>query len=267
MLYSIQQIKQVYESGEKPVLVECNDLNEYVCKHGRGNTPAYALFAEWICHSMLEKLNVAVAPKELVTVKSEHVIPSKDCQPAYFKNYPCFATLFLEGALEWSQFELKNTKQVVNKRDLVILAFCDIWFCNEDRNSNNFNLLTNPNDVGCHIVPIDHAACFNSLSFEPSRRLYLINEDDSLISTPEFRKLVKPVLKNLKAAFDFAESLYISIPDLEKAYDEQVLAIPPEWNIPANYVAALKENLFHKDWLNETKKQFLSFIKSSLNLK
>lgn len=74
-------------------------------------------------------------------------------------------------------------------------------------------------------------------------------------------------MKTTKDASDFVESLYLCIPDLEKIYDEQVLEIPEEWKIPESYSSALRENLFHKDWLHETKFQFLSFIKSSLKLK
>lgn len=33
MLHSIQNIEKVFDTGDKPVLVECGDLNAYVCKH------------------------------------------------------------------------------------------------------------------------------------------------------------------------------------------------------------------------------------------
>jgi hypothetical protein len=267
MLKSIQLIKKVYNSGDNPVLVECNDLNDYVGKHNRGQTPANKLFAEWICHSLLEACNVSMAPKELIEIQEHHVLASGNCQPAFFKNVPCFGTLFLEEALEWSQFDLADAKLLTNKEDLITIAFFDIWLANEDRNWNNFNLLTNPSTTGWEIVPIDHGACFNSLSFNEDRPLYEISCDDSLIYTDEFRTLVKPVLKTMKDATDFADSLYIRILGLKELYDEQVRVLPVEWKIKAIYSNALKENLFHEDWLNVTKTTFLSFIKSSLKLK
>ena len=103
--------------------------------------------------------------------------------------------------------------------------------------------------------------------FSEERNLQALSLDESLINTEEFCILVKPLLKNMKDADEFAESLYICMPELQEIYDEQVITMPDEWKIPKHYSDALKENLFHKDWLNETKSQFLSFIKSSLKLK
>lgn len=267
MLHSIQPIQKVYDTGDNPVLVECNDINLYVCKHNRGQTPAKKLFAEWMSHALLDGLGATVAPKALVQIKEEHIEPSGICQPAFFKNGPLFATQFLEEALEWSQFKLKDKNQIINKEVVLKIALFDIWTANEDRNWNNFNLLTNPVENGWEIVPIDHGASFNSLMFSEQHPLYSITFNESLIITEEFRILVKPLLKTTKDASDFVESLYLCIPDLEKIYDEQVLAIPKEWKIPESYSDALRNNLFHKDWLSETKSQFLSFIKSSLKLK
>ena len=138
---------------------------------------------------------------------------------------------------------------------------------NEDRNWNNFNLLTNPVEDGWEIVPIDHGACFNSLMFTEGRELVQLSENETLIDTEEFRNLVKPNFKSFAQLNEFIESMYLCIPDLEKIYDEQVIEIPQEWNIPKSYSDALKANLFHQEWLSVTKSHFSAFIKSSLQLK
>lgn len=267
MLQTIQPILHIYETGDNPVLVECNDLNSYVCKHNRGQTPAKKLFAEWMSHALLEGMGVVVAPKELVHVRAEHVEPSRICQPVFFREVPLFATRFLDEALEWSQFNLRDTKLIVNKKDILRIAFLDLWLANEDRNWNNFNILTHPIKKGWQIVPIDHGACFNSLMFQEGGKLVQLSDSESLVVTDEFRKLAMPLLKSMKDANDFVESLYLCIPDLEKIYDEHVLAIPSEWNISKSYSDALRGNLFHKDWLIETKSHFLSLIKSSFSIK
>ena len=267
MLHSIKHIDKVYDTGEKPVLAECSDLNFYVCKHNNGHTPATKLFIGWVSHGLLSGLSVKLAKRETVHIKEEHIKPSGICQPKYFKDMPLFATLYLEEALEWSQFNIKDKKLIVNKADLLKIAFFDIWMGNEDRGFNNFNLLTHPTEKGLEIIPIDHGACLNSLMFSEERNLQSLSLDESLINTEEFCILVKPLLKNMKDVDEFVESLYICMPELQEIYDEQVIAMPTEWKIPKRYSDALKENLFHKDWLNETKSQFLSFIKSSLKLK
>lgn len=117
-LYSIQQIQKVYDTGDKPVLVVCNDLKSYVCKHNNGQTPAKKLFAEWMSHSLLKEIGIAVAQKAIVELKEEHILPSANCQPAFFKNTPLFATQHLKESLEWSQFNLKDKKFILNKEDL-----------------------------------------------------------------------------------------------------------------------------------------------------
>ena len=267
MLQSNQLIKKVYETGDKPVLVECEDFNSYVCKHNHGQNISTKLFAEWISHILMEAIGISVAPKELVCIKEEHIEASSNCQPAFFKNIPLFATKYLDESLELSQFNLKDIKLITNKLDLAKIAFFDLWLANEDRSWNNFNLLINPIDKGWVIVPIDHGACFNSLMFSKENNLVEIGDCDSLIGSEEFRTLVKSELKSVKHVNDFVETLYLRIPELEKIYDEQVLAIPKEWNIPKSYINALKVNLFQKSWLIETKFQFLSFTKSSLKLK
>lgn len=268
MLHSIQKIKKVYNTGDKPVLVECNDLNNYVCKHNGGQSKAYKLFAEWICHCLLEELSVALPTKEIIQIKDEHVLGDSACQLIFFKDKPCFGTLHLEEALEWNQFNSNaEIKSITNKNDLLKISFCDLWLGNEDRNWNNFNLLFNPLERGYEINPIDHAACFNSLSFINERKLVMLSQDETIIHTEEFRAIVKPLLKNMKQASEFIESLYICIPEIEKNYDKHVLKVPSEWNIPPEYINALKLNLFEKEWLTETKTAFLTFIKISLKLK
>lgn len=267
MLYSIQKIKLVYNTGDKPVLYTCNDLKDYVCKHNGGQHAAYKLFAEWICHTLLSDLKISVPKKELIQIKEAHVLGNTSCQFLFFKDKPCFGTLHLEEALEWSQFNLFDSKLITNTKDLLTIAFCDLWLANEDRHWNNFNLLFNPTEQGFEILPIDHAACFNSLAFDKERKLILLSEDETIIHTPEFRVLAKPLLKSMKDASDFVESLYLCLLEIEKDYDKHVLAIPSEWNIPTEYISALKSNLFEKEWLIETKTTFLTFIKTSLKLK
>ena len=63
VIQSVQVIQKVYDTGDNPVLVECNDLNSYVCKHNRGQKVATKLFAE--IFERLEKLK----PKAIKNLK------------------------------------------------------------------------------------------------------------------------------------------------------------------------------------------------------
>ena len=161
-LKSISPIGRVYDTGDKPVLVQCEDLNDYVCKHNQGQTPCKKLFAEFLAYNLLSIMGVKLPAFSFIEVKVEHInSPSGVCQPQFFKELDCFGTLHLKEALEWSAFpfDKKDLKKIKNQEDIFSIAWCDIWLANEDRSWNNFNLLMSPENDGWYIVPIDHGAC------------------------------------------------------------------------------------------------------------
>lgn len=269
-LKSISNISIVYDTGDKPVLVECEDLNDYVCKHNQGQSPCKKLFAEYLAYCLLDEMKVKLPPFSFIEIKEEHVDkPSGECQPRFFKAIDCFGTLHLKEALEWSvfSFEKKELRKIKNQEDLFMIAWCDIWLANEDRSWNNFNLLMSPENDGWYIIPIDHGACFNSLGFDVNRPLYAINHFDSIILTEQFRLIAKKYFKDLIDVNNYLKRLYLCIQRYEKTFDHILANIPTSWSIPEDYIQSLKANLFSKDWLNETKTQFLSFTKTSLKLK
>jgi hypothetical protein len=269
-LKSISNISVVYDTGDKPVLVECEDLNDYVCKHNQGQSPCKKLFAEYLAYRLLDKMKVKLPPFSFIEIKEEHVDkPSGVCQPRFFKDVDCFGTMHLKEALEWSAFpfDKKDLKKIKNPEDLFTIAWCDIWLANEDRSWHNFNLLMSPENDGWYIVPIDHGACFNSLSFAVDRSLYSISDSESIIQTEQFRLLAKEYFQNMNDVDKYLKRLYLCIQSYETSFDDIVANIPTSWSIPEDYIQALKANLFSKEWLNETKTQFLSFTKLSLKLK
>ena len=228
-LKSISPISQIYDTGDKPVLVECEDLNDYVCKHNQGQSPCKKLFAEYLAYHLLDLLEVKLPPSNLIEVKLEHVTkPSGNCQPRFFKDVDCFGTLHLKEAQEWSAFPFnqKDINKIKNHEDMFTIAWFDIWLANEDRSWNNFNLLMSPEDTGWYIVPIDHGACFNSLGFDIDRPLYSINDFDSIILTDQFGLIAKKHFKNLSEVDNYLKRLYICIQNYEKSFDDIIASIP-----------------------------------------
>lgn len=268
-LHSIKEIIQVYDTGDKPVLVQCNDLNDYVCKHSKGHPSCRSLFAEYLAYHFLEMLGVKLPPFAIIEVKEEHIIPSTVCQPRFFKEIDCFGTRLLNYAVEWSSFSFDDSdvKRIKNPTDLFIVAWCDIWLANEDRNWNNFNLLMNPEEEGWYIVPIDHGACLNSLMFDTGRKLVLLDEHSSIIHTEQYKLIAKKHFKKMRDVDDFVKRLYLCMDNFEQSFDGIIANKPASWPIPSTYIQDLKENLFSKEWLNETKTQFLLFTKQSLKIK
>ena len=125
----------------------------------------------------------------------------------------------------------------------------------------------NPEDDGWSIIPIDHGACFNSLMFDTGRNLYTLDEYSSIIDTEQYKLIARKHFKKMKDVDQFIKRLYICVQNYEQSFDEIVADIPASWHIPDDYIQSLKKNLFSEDWLNETKTQFLSFTKQSLQIK
>lgn len=158
---------------------------------------------------------------------------------------------------------MQNYKQILNKEDLLIIAWFDLWLANEDRNWNNFNLLINPVSLGYEIVPIDHGACLNSGSFDELTPLTILCSNETIIDTDDFREITKRLLNKENFPDEFIERLYLSLPDLKKVYEKTVVSIPEDWNIPMNFIQVLKDQLFSKEWLDETKKNFITYLTAS----
>lgn len=73
-LHSIEAIHKVYNTtGSSPVLVTCNDLNEWVCKYDRSSI---SLFNEYVAASFLQLWGLKVPEFAFVTVHPDH-IPEK----------------------------------------------------------------------------------------------------------------------------------------------------------------------------------------------
>ena len=111
-LNSIQEISEIYDTGDVPVLVLCDDLEEYVCKHARGNKPCRGLLAEYLAYNLLKSLDLPLPEASLVSVKKEHVEAKFRSQlriliqPSYFKEVICFATRKIEDAVEFAKFPI-----------------------------------------------------------------------------------------------------------------------------------------------------------------
>lgn len=56
MRYSVQPINNVFDTGDKPVLVLCDDTTFYVCKHNGHSNTAKRLFCELLSNELLDAL-------------------------------------------------------------------------------------------------------------------------------------------------------------------------------------------------------------------
>lgn len=85
-LYSIKKVIKVYETGDRPVLVQCDDLNDYVCKHGKGHKLCKNLFAEHLAYHCLQAFEIKLPTCALVEIKEHHILRTSECQPFFLKK-------------------------------------------------------------------------------------------------------------------------------------------------------------------------------------
>jgi hypothetical protein len=154
VLYTIEEVHKIFNTaGSSPLLVSCDDFNDWVCKYDK--FPKY-LFNELIASEFAKLWNINTPETALINVKSEHIPYDKfpQLQPSYFEK-ECFGSLYLKNTKEIDLsfiplFREKSFRdKIQQKSDFLKIALFDIWLANEDRNYNNFNLLLHfsPNNI------------------------------------------------------------------------------------------------------------------------
>ena len=270
---SISQISRIITTaGSNPVVVLCDDLNEYVCKYSIG-TPAKKLLIEYLGHAFASLWGISVPEGKFVKIASEHVpdeILSNSTQRRYFDiptigslNYPESKEIDRTLVASWKA-KKSQLKKVQNKEDLLKIGLFDLWLANEDRNHNNFNLLVNSADGGVKIVAIDHEKCFNSGIINNDRPPYQINGDESILTSdlvPLF------FVQNAKLA-EHINNILVEFPtyvDICQRELPQILQqLPIEWGINQDEIREfLNNHIFVQSWREETEENFRQLISDS----
>jgi hypothetical protein len=261
-LTSIQTASLKYETQEKPVLIMCSDMQDYVCKYaGEGHT--MKLFFEYLAASFLKLWRLPVPDFALIQVKYDHV---KHLEiPKLYVEKTAFGLKYSRHYEELHRFTenpdiSKQKGYVLNRDNLLRIALFDIWMANEDRNFNNLNLMVDVSD-NYNFVPIDHGSVFNSgiVRFP----MVLLNENECLTDTPLFRHLFpahtlsKDYIRNLKEYF------YLCIGECKEKTDEILSSVPVDWNINrADIARKINDELFSSGWEDDVFKTFLEYIRS-----
>jgi hypothetical protein len=267
VLYTIEEVHRIFNTtGSSPLLVTCDDFNDWVCKYDR--FPKY-LFNELIASEFAKIWNINTPETALIIVKSEHIPFEKfpQLQPAYFEK-ECFGSLFLKNTkeIDLSFIPLFRDKsfrdKIQQKSDFLKIALFDIWLANEDRNYNNFNLLLHysPNNV-YFFYAIDHVNIFNSSFLNYG--IAELTEEDTIIKT-ELAKLLYGNVRKLTEIVDkLVEDFYLCTIECEKNLDVIFDLLPDSWLIDKPDIRAkMQEHLFNEEWKKQCEVNFRTFIQS-----
>lgn len=243
----------------------------YYCKYHKGVGPAHRLFKEFVIGSFLSKWGIIHAPVGIIVVSQKHVPLELGIQQNCFIA-PCFGSQLLENVADLNLanegiLKHANLKQHL-KRDLLKLAFFDIWTCNEDRHSSNYNLLirsVEPN--GFEIIPIDHEACFNHGNLHDE--LYPVTYEDNLIYSTLFKQIFKPKeFRNQELLDNLRQELYLCSLECKKSVSSILQKIPLEWNFDLSEKEHhLNTFLLNDQWFDTSWRVFLEFLQLFSNPK
>lgn len=261
---SIQEIEKIFETGGSlPVLVTCNDLEDWVCKYDRNSVSL--LVNEWIGSRFLQLWEVPTPDISLVSISEGH-IPAElrpPLQPAFFNKH-CFGSSYLPYAKEMDYFfttfkdDRYQLDKIGNRQDFLKIGLFDIWLSNEDRNHNNFNLLLNPEKSGYKFYAIDHGASFNTASLHHG--IYGINEHESILTTEVANILFSRGQRLIHMVNKLEEDFYICAERCRKALPDILDELPESWAVNKTEVQTSLDEIFQEQWLAQTKNLFRQFV-------
>jgi hypothetical protein len=258
---SIEQIRKVFDTqGSMPVQVLCDDFQDYICKYVEG-IPAYKLFNEYVCACFAQLWELSVPDFAFVSISPHHVpieILSNRTKKHFFEEI-CFGMRWEQDVQDLTNATRISEKeyQKVNKKDFLKIALFDIWLSNEDRNSNNYNLLykIEANEIKWYVI--DHSCCFNTGNL--ARGIEIITEEDSLISSVISSNLLKGDKKLSEIVQAIEREFYLCIEKCKQNLTTILNHLPAGWGIPQPYQKALNQ-LFKESWIKGVLQTFTHYI-------
>jgi len=261
-LQTLQTANRKFDTGDGPVLILCDDRQEYVCKHAL-NGNAVNLICEYISASFLKLWELPVPDFCFINVNYEHV---KDVgiQKRNFER-TCFGSKFSKYFVELTMFNDEPDLKKINaslgrKLNLLKIALFDLWMSNEDRGINNLNLLLDVKN-GYNIIPIDHGAVLNSRSLE--QHIALLTENECLTSTDLMRHLYTKCDFSREDIRELKDYFYLCTLKCKQNFDEILKFIPSDWCSDLKMVTDKIENeVFADSWQDNVFNSFLEYINS-----
>jgi len=250
-------ISRCFETGDRPFLVACDDSQSYLCKAARYGEGSHSLARELIGTSFANIWGLADAPMALIRIQPQHSVNiSSD------RNYelPCLGRLWIEDSVEVRDKDhsyIRCCRETVER--ILKIALFDLWLSNEDRLTNNLNILYSFKTE--EIYAIDHAGIFNTGFSAPLLQLSIY---DSILYSGLF--------EDVSAGMDMASA---SVTELKKFFDDVIQRcsssrsrirrmIPMEWKIDESAFNSLMDFVFSERWLKSVFSNFEILLKSRL---
>lgn len=267
ILHTIEKAHKMFStSGSSPLLVTCDDFNDWVCKYDQFPKN---LFNELIASNFAGIFGIKTPEAALIKVRSEHI--SLDEMPNLQLNWfdkLCFGSRYLKNSKEIDRTtlslfqDLSFQRKLENKNDFLKIALFDIWLANEDRHHNNTNLLlcSTPEKINLFYA-IDHVCIFNSGSLQYG--LFQLTEEDSILRS-ELAKVLFGKSRDLNLVVNnIVENFYLCTQECEEKLIEILQLVPESWELNITEISdAIRSQLFSDEWKQECIKTFRTYIQT-----
>jgi len=263
-LHTIENIREIYGTGSRPVIVHCNDLNDYLCKYDAPTN----LLSEYLAAQFLGLWNLKFPECAFISIAKEH-IGNLRLNPQLLDKV-AFGTRFYDHADDVTGiFEMKSPSdisRIKQKEAFLKIGLFDLWLSNEDRCANNSNILLVPFEEGEFFVPIDHSAIFNTGAVYTHYTTHLerLTQEDSIICT-HFTPLMFKHGKTLSETLEILESDFkYATKGCEVEVDQIFGNVPVDWDIDEHIKDKICSNIFNDNWKSETWQTFLQYLQLTL---
>lgn len=261
-LTSISTISRVIDTaGSHPVVVMAEDIEEYAYKYDASSK----LINEYIGHQFLQLWGFELFPAALVQIKREHIptnilgsriqIPMFD-RPTFGLQYNNDAGEINDALLGLRKDSYEIAKFEHRFDELMKIGLFDIWLANDDRNHNNYNLLT----IGNRFIPIDHSNLFDGNGLD--RNLSPLTWEDSLLSSDLAITFLNNKKKMIMMHNELLENFPIFVESCDAALFDIVSAIPDVWcNDKAGLIERISTSVIDNPaWIQQTNTTFSELI-------
>ena len=265
LLYSIQAADRFFDTASKPVLITCNDMNDYVCKYSGAIGPSLRLVCEYTGAFFLKLWGLDVPDYNLIKISRQHLPSEWKINPIVFDK-TCFGSKYNRGFADVTKLNesspYASRKKYPQSEDLLKIALFDLWISNEDRNHINYNLLIDTESER-NFIPIDHDKIFNSRDF--THPIYEIAEDESLINTPLFPNMINNQTFTRSFYTEYEEYFYFCTNKCRASLVELHEGIPDDWEIDKLTFSEKMDQIFSERWLKSTFTTYITFLQYYLN--
>lgn|SRR5690606_11116025 len=263
-LVSISAIEKKFEtSGSRPILVLAEDLEHYICKYPHFSNDS-RLVNEYLGNRFAQIWGISVPEMAFVQVKRQHIPEHMLGNNLNYFNLekPLVGFKLIADVTEFmdtlSEGIGSSDLLKYEKKEFLLIALFDMWLSNDDRNTNNTNILIKSEDNKIVPVAIDHEKIFNTGSLDHD--IYEQTYVDSIFYSNLYHRLFKNSQSTVELIHEVCATLHEKVSECNDQLDGILDEIPYEWNID---IKELKEklgrNIFQESWLNKVEATFRNF--------